>query len=1091
MLLSRSPQVIVALLNHAAPSWLLFVADSYGVEARLTPSEEYIRGMRTPMTMAHLEGVLDALPDLDQFIDSLGKCSRKVVCDRLFSNGLSFTFGLGEDAGFVPVGNVHHDFITWLNMIVRPVLVEEFGDGADASSVTLMSTSIAIANCEAVLRNWFQPRWLVTRVSTNKWSFSVNASLLKLAGDVESNPGPIWRITKLLCGVALLWAIWVLGQQLPELPSLAYHLIDRLVLLPMDRRAYECAVIEREHEFWLQQYTAAQFIQLAAWWGKIPSPADLQRLPFDCKVVFALRGKPHVPVFTGPDWYKRFRVIIALMIGCWATFVLIILCVLLVVAVRRGRVVVVNKNGAIDINALKHALKPKLALPSFGKGHEWLATQRRECEAAVIDWILQHAPRFRDVGGSRQRFKNLGLKKHLCAPTASNDDILRELKNDGVFENCGHYGQDCPMKREIPFAMLSHVDYHLTQDELVRTITGPTFLINHDFSSRPDKMGVIGDNHEADVTYHGSRVTMTTRDGTKYSHGYHSWQNEGSVVTNSGAFVYVRLNRFFDTCVYFCYPADGVYSRNDVNVLKPLPDSSLPMIHGYEVHKDHDKKVFTFSRNDHCFDVCSDVVESCAIRLCTSVRDEKYPAMLMSYVASKCLSTGISTSNVDSIVRLVAYLSDIRAVTTVFRATCIQGHPADFRRIDLIKLRFWIWVNNFGPSFLNNVTSRFINCSLARRTVAWTFPKVYVPTYEIYTDRARARYLSTPVNKFGKEQFQSPPTPAHARSDQHPECCTGEDSSEHNHLFGEAGSERCTETPTAPDESSGIESNISDDASDKRAPPVITDASDEESGDGNDQPADKGRGGKRAGSGGPVAGRKDPDLPSRANDPVQPRQSYASTDATAKHVSITNWDDDVPSVIEVTSANAKSFKVDMGLDVFSKLQIENDTDAASFLIFLDGVLQQVSPLEPKDHRRVIVKWLCECAADPAVLGKRGDLELPNCVVRARDALQADFLNFGTHQFRTVGVEVSVKAAGTVAGGENEGGKPRVDVARPGRKEFPKDRDQYERNRPQKHQPQVRRVPEYVGPVCEHAGKVDGRPSESSKGARPKGSRVKA
>lgn len=1091
MLLSRSPSVTAALLNHAAPSWLVFVADSFGVSSLVTPSEAYIKGMRTPMTMSHMESVIDALPDFDQFIDSLGKCTRKVVCDRLFDNGLSFTFKLDENIGFELIGGGSHDFITWLNAILHPVLTEEFGDGATPGSVELLSTSIAIANCEALLRNWFQPRWHVIRIGACAWSFSVNAMLLKLAGDVESNPGPLWRVIKWILVAAIVWSVWIGARMVPELPSLCSHLFDHYVLLPMDRRGYQCAVLEREHEFWLQEYATARFVQFAAWWGGVPSPADLTRLPFDCKLIFALRGKPFVPVFTGPDWYRRAWYLVAFCIGCWATFVLIIVCIIMFVAVRRGRVVVVNKNGSIDINALKHSLKPKLVMPTFGKGHEWLATQRRECEAAVIEWILRHAPRFRDVGGSRQRFKNLGLQKHICAPTASNDDILRDLKSPEIFDNCGQYGQDCPHKHEIPFAMLSHVDYHLTQDELVRTITGPTFLINHDFASRPDKMGLIGKDHEADVSYSGARVTMQTRDGTKYSHGYHCWQNEGSVVTNSGAFVYVRLNKFFDTCIYFCYPADGVYNRDDTNVLKPLPDASLPMIHDFEVHKNYDKKVFTFQRNDYSFDVCADVVESCAIRLATAVRDEKYPAALMSYVASKCQSNGISTCNIDSIVRLVAYLSDIRAVTTVFRATCIQGHPADFRRIDLIKLRFWIWVNNFGPGFLSKVTSRFVNNNLARRTVAWTFPKVIVPTYEVYTKCTRASFLGTPVNKFGKEQFQPSPTPAHARSDKHPECCSGEDSSEHHHLPGEAGFERRAETDAPPDKPRGNEPDIITHAPCRPTAPVITDATDDEFGAGDDLLANARRERECPGPGRPLDRGEDQVVPPTTDAPIQPKQSFVSTDATAKHVSVTNWDDNLPSVIEVTSANAKSFKVDMGIDVFSKLQIETDVEATSFLYLLDGVLQEVSKFEQRDCRRAVVKWLCECAADSAVLRKGGDLELPNCVVRARDTLQADHLDFGAHKFRSMGVSISIKAAGTTEKCESPGGKSRADIKGQDCKELPKNRDQHHRNGPKEYQPKVGRVSKLARPLRQHLGKVTREPPEPCERVKSAGSGGKA
>lgn len=1069
MLLSRGLSVTSALLNASAPEWLSYTADEYGVEAHFIPGPSWIEAANH---FEWIDDLVDRLPHLSEFVNSLGRCTFKAFSDRMFSNETDISLNCSEyGLFFVANNNDKSDVcLAWLNKVFMPVLQGEFYRARHVSHST--ASQMDRANCEAILRNWFQPRWIITP-TRDRWTFSINRSLLPREC-VEVHPGPMMKTIFFLQLAVLGWICVMIVTD--KMPGVLEHIFDRFVLLPIDNKAYRCAVADREKEFWLEEYKSPRFIMVAQWLGHVPTPAELTRTEFACKVAYALRGKPDVPPFVGPSWMSWLKTAALIVAACWGSALLAGAILLVVLVKRKGVVTVVNNNGKIDVNEMRQEIRPVFADVNFGEGHVWLAEQRRACERAVINWVLSVTNRIRDVGGSRQRFASLGLQKHICCPPHSNDDILRDMKSAEVFENCHQFGQDCPMKHDIPFAMLSHVDYHMTQDELVRTVTGPTFVLNHDFASRPTELGVINGKAEASITYNGNQLTMTTQDGTKYSHGYHLWGNEGSIVTNSGAFSYVRLNKFYDTCLYLCYPADGVYTRDGVNVMPLQAEDAYPMIHRYTVSKNLDDGVFVFDRPGHQFQVDASVLEECAIKLASSTRDEKYKSTLLSYVTSRCKSNAIDTSNIDSIVRLVAYLSDVRAITTVFKATCINGCPVDFRRIDLIWLKMWVWIQNFGPAFLNHITGRMINSSLLRRTVPWSFPKVIVPTYEVFATRKRANFLSTPLKTFGTEKFRASPSSAHARSDKHPQCCPGEDSNERDNIFGKAGAQCRPKATAPPHEPEGEESNQHIDAEQQRPAPSGEHPGFSFHDIGADPHADKGEERFSAGPRRTTDSGKSASVPATAHAQLRSEQGASLNDTDAKTISSCCWTDDCEPVIEITTANRKCARVNVGSDVFAKLNLQTDVEADEFCHLLDFVVNAVSKVEQRDCRRDVVSWVACVSADEAILRKSGVLELPSCRVRARVYDGSGERNCGAHGFRNLDFEISGKEEKPVTVGPSDGGTARASGKRQNRKEFPKNRNQHNRHGPPKYQSEVRRVPGPFGPLHQPVGASPHAPS---------------
>jgi hypothetical protein len=367
--------------------------------------------------------------------------------------------------------------------------------------------------------------------------------------------------------------------------------------------------------------------------------------------------------------------------------------------------------------------------------------------------LLDSFKRVRDIGGSRSRFPELGFAKHVCGPILTNDDILRTGKDRGLFENCGVKGEDCPLRRKITAAILSHVDYHMTADQMTRCITGPTFIINHDFNRFDKGVGayndygpneheheckfckqlyvhehkhkegerhrqfafqcpnekcdmyhkgvnptksrlVVGDpKYEANVTVFGNTVSMKPDGGTPYmNHPFHNWGAEGSVVSKCGAFTYVRLGDCGETSVYYCHPDDGVYDITDGNALTTRDYGALPIIQGHIVEQDSILKVFRFRHPSREVSKTIDagLVSEVSLAMASCIRDDKYADTMRSYLTGKMRAKSVDLEMLDLVYELVSYLSDIKAITVVPFTTCIVGHPVSFSRLDCVKYKIVI-----------------------------------------------------------------------------------------------------------------------------------------------------------------------------------------------------------------------------------------------------------------------------------------------------------------------------------------------------------------------------------------------------------------
>lgn len=1047
-----------AWLNSCRPSWLEFTVDKFGVQISTMPNSDMLEwfgiiacGLSKYHHMAWERPTFHDPFDLrahNELVRSYGSQCRKAVLDVAYEQrAIIWIKATGEVM-------VNENISPWLTCCVGWVLKYR-----------------ACPDHISVLRNWVQPRWVVF-ADDSTWVCRINHALLAQNGDVESNPGPIIRafarvlLVCLVCHFGLLGSVALVNTV--STSSLYKWFVQPRIIAEWDR----CSMQDSYSTFWTGAIKDRPLWTYFVLW---PVPAALETSIWCDLIVF--RFGRHGPEYHGPliaridlisstakfvDFFKIFQ-FAAIWMGVFViTTPCLVLFVCLVYASRHSSVRVINKNGAIDINAMRRKVESQLKTvikPEKTVGHQWLARQRRQAEAVVIDYMLENTNRFRDVGGSRTRFSELGAQKHICCPkNLFNDDALRELKSPEIFPNCEKRGQDCPQKYEIPWAMLSHVDYHLTQSELVRTIVGPTFVINHDFAARPTKLGNLNNRAEAELSYFGNRVTMTTDDGTKYQHVFHEWGNEGSVVTQQGAFVYCLLTRFHDTCIYFCYPAEGDYNRTDVNVMPPDGDDALPMINGYNVLKELDLGVYKFDKRSHSFEVKANLIEECAISFGACNRDDKYPTSLLSYVTARCKAMSVDTSNLDCIVRLVAYLADVKAVSTVYSATCIKGHPVDFRWYDLCRLKTILWLRHRSSLAFCLFVSKLFSNDKIKRATAWTFPKVIVPTYEIYTQRVRSKYLVTGVKQFASDRFQSPPTPAHACSDEHPKCCTGEDSSECDHIPRDKSVKHGPKAvPTNNQQCRGGTGISLHDGSTK--PPTSTrpESCAPKVGEHAVQVANCKEKSDSNKSCGPTGGESGVNVPSGATSDVQLSDCGPDLSADAQYLRGSVWEDEGDRLVLATSySDAKDTRVVLAEDVSAGLMGLTNQDSEHCLGWIDAICTRVSRFGDSHKCAELSKGLCRIASGCQSVGKGRSFDFPRCVVRV-GRFDGDHDRVpGTCSFQDLDVTISRKTEGDAGGGLRSCNEVRVVEERSDHEKFSKNRNKSQRKRPTKHQPAERR-----------------------------------
>jgi hypothetical protein len=652
----------------------------------------------------------------------------------------------------------------------RYLVLEDGNVAIISSAMVQVGESVSLVKALPWYQSMFEPNWTVTYqppvkgvkggrlVLTRK---EIATSLLQ--SGVEPNPGPSWILG--FCFLCTLGAIFtptvhqgtvrqMVQQSMTTLQTYLVDTIDWLVGPKLDQMSYNCIILQKEWEnrMWLHNLLRSVPLinRLANTWMPYENKP---RLGIMCSILGVLWPipEPEPTLALLPHIYA-----ILALCGVMLASVSVVITVCLV----RGRhiVVVHNQNTFADVNSLKDKFRLDCdeLLPTY-KGlskpgqHLSLAKQRRDMERWCFNTAFQWFDRVRDVGGSRTRFSSLGMKKHICSPVLSNADILREGKATGNFENCQQRGEYCPQRYKIPAAILSHVDYYMTPEQLTRIVTGPTFIINHDFANGSGKLGAYNDKFECEYTINNGLVSMTPDGGTPYlNHPYNLWLSEGSVVSSYGAFTYVELGRCLDTRVIFAYPMAGKYESCDAanlvrSVAEGLPSSTY---NGRVWEAGSNQDFYTYRCFDMMQSVPKTVIDEVALTMCSAPRDRKYFDTMRSYASGKFRANNVDLSLYTLFMPLIAYLADKLALERIHQITAISGCPLDYSFRQRIINSFVFRLTHWFPNARLAVCDFILSKPWLSKLTPWMFTTISVPTYEVFTKLMRAKITDARANRF-------------------------------------------------------------------------------------------------------------------------------------------------------------------------------------------------------------------------------------------------------------------------------------------------------------------------------------------------------
>jgi hypothetical protein len=487
----------------------------------------------------------------------------------------------------------------------------------------------------------------------------------------------------------------------------------------------------------------------------------------------------------------------ALLYGFFAASVL--LTAFLLFRLRTRIVTVYSDPSPFKINELKDRFR-KIKNTKTGKIGEHLicAHWRRLIEKEVANCFRERGIKYRDVGGSRSRYPEDSDIKHICSAQNDNDDILREDKSTGVFENCYCKGQNCPKRFTLRGALLSHVDYHVEPSDLADIITGPTFIVNHLFGPAGTQGGYGLIDNDGDVTHeakwvnNGGVITMTTHDGTPYNHSYNDWQTEGTIMGRCSAATYVRIANYKDCCVYYAYPSCGDYDRANPRVLTRSTPADMTLNDGTNIilrtERLGDRLVnqFVYETKDGPITVPAHIPPSIAFAMAPCPRNENYEQQLSSLTAAKL--RGHSQTIEAHAIYVKAHarkLADVYAKEMVSNSSLHGWDPNSdgYIRTKAFELVNWLRFSNLT---YQRIANDVLNSPMVLPVAKVIGVVVKVPTSEVFAELTIAEISK--ATKHG-QSFRGEPTPVDAGSDVGAEHSAEQVSDECDSLVGEESAE--------------------------------------------------------------------------------------------------------------------------------------------------------------------------------------------------------------------------------------------------------------------------------------------------------------
>lgn len=364
-----------------------------------------------------------------------------------------------------------------------------------------------------------------------------------------------------------------------------------------------------------------------------------------------------------------------------------------------------------------------------GSGHETLAKIRADLERWTMGYMFRCTNKLRDLGGSLTRNARYGRRLHICFPNLDAADHARLGKNSYANDVALHKAEDCDAN--IPFAVMSYVDFHLSTEELAKAIKGPTLIVTHPYSTMQGSFSWF--DGEATGTILGNFVTMTTRKGTTYTHKFHDWHDEGIIFSHDSVAHYIKIGLYGNSVVYLAYPATGTFHHNDPTALRANRKENVLLPNGVTTVRQGDSYHFVKDRIEIGAVLASTIIR-CAYTVAFTKREENFMHSINGIIRNRVTADKQDHSLLEHITHLVIITADDMALST--------GHIGNFLPSNVIGLSLWkrlmvtfirkvyILSPAISQDLAKMLWKRIVGQSPETALFPWLWREVRVPNYE-------------------------------------------------------------------------------------------------------------------------------------------------------------------------------------------------------------------------------------------------------------------------------------------------------------------------------------------------------------------------
>lgn len=321
--------------------------------------------------------------------------------------------------------------------------------------------------------------------------------------------------------------------------------------------------------------------------------------------------------------------------------------------------------------------------------------------------------------------------------------------------------------------MLVHTDYHLSDDDLCSVVTGPTFVVTHDFTDNDvglyyQQDGVwrhgrapngVQQRREADVMVSGPYVTMATAGGSVYGpHLFRSWiRGDCYIASRNGGSVCSYIGQLGSSRLYFLCPAAGRYPirrsgpdrtiqesrviRSDEIATTTPTDTYGDACHGFNTYHDENSSAIRFATTGRSLLKSAPVgaedilpraeLDGLALQLAAVQRNEKFDSHCINFITARLSSQNLEPDSIVAVCRWVIQRSEHLRISGVSQRWFQFGGSPWLSPFTAWVVRCFNLTSSLASrarfaGFLHVLAIRY---RLLRFAVPWSFPTVYIPGY--------------------------------------------------------------------------------------------------------------------------------------------------------------------------------------------------------------------------------------------------------------------------------------------------------------------------------------------------------------------------